>query len=98
MSAISPVKRKVDEQIEKLTVEVRNHIDTEIARDSAMAVQFEQLQKEFKVLNDTVTEIAGLLTQTKGALAFIKVLAAIVAAGAATWAWIISNLQTLHKG
>lgn len=92
------LQRKSDEQIRSLTQEVRQHIDSEIARDAVMAEQFKQLQAEFKSLNDTVAEIAGLLTQTKGALAFIKILAAIVAAGAATWAWIMSNIQTLHKG
>jgi hypothetical protein len=88
-------QRKNDEKIDQLSDEVRTHIESELQRDSAMAIQFAQLQAEVKELNESVSAIVELLAQTKGALAFIKILAAIVAAGAATWAWIMSNLSNI---
>lgn len=99
MSTPEWYQRKNDEKIDQLSDEIRAHVESELQRDSAMAIQFQQLQQEVKELNESVTAIVELLAQTKGALSFIKMLAAIVAAGAATWAWIMSNLSSItHTG
>jgi hypothetical protein len=90
-------QRKNDEQVDALAKQIREHIETELRRDAMAEEQFVQMSKQVLELSGKVSTLIDMLAQMRGALAFIKVLAALVAAGAAAWAWIMSNIQGLAK-
>jgi hypothetical protein len=91
-------RRHNDNQVSALRDEVRAHISLELARDTEQAGRIIVLQEQVKILSDKVDELIDLWNQAKGAVAFMKIMAALVAGGAAAWAWIMANLHITPKG
>ena len=55
--------------------------------------RFTSIENKLSELSSKVDTLHEAFTQAKGAITFIKWMAAVVAAGAATWAWIVSQIN-----
>lgn len=49
-----------------------------------------------KLIED-VEELKMILNQIKGAVTFVKWMAAVIAAGGASWAWLIAQINSTPK-
>lgn len=50
-----------------------------------------------KLIED-VEELKTILNQIKGAVTFVKWMAAVIAAGGAAWAWLVAQINLIPKG
>jgi len=82
--------RRNDREVAELSTKIDVHVGEERIRDEDMA-------KQIAELNEKVGQLLDMWSQAKGAVTFMKVMAAIVAGGAAAWAWISANIAIAPK-
>lgn len=84
-SKISELHRRLDDHLRQEAEEAANF--AVVVRD------LESLRETVKAMEKTLSEIELIMTKIGGAMAFVKVMAGITAAGAAAWAWIAGHIQ-----
>lgn len=82
--------RKNDREVQELASTIAQHVGEEKVRDEDMA-------KEIAELNRKVGELLDMWSQAKGAVNFMKLMAGVVAGGAAFWAWVSANIAITPK-
>lgn len=79
-------RRANDTKVDKLNSDFIGHTAEERARDAIML-------DEIKSLTIKVEALICIWDQAKGAIVFVKWMAAIVAASAAVWTWLSTNVH-----
>jgi len=95
--ALNEYSRKNDSQVQTLASKIEGHVNEERIRDADMAEQIIELKAQVSELSGEVRELIGMWQQAKGAVNFMKLMAAIVAGGSAAWAWISAHIAFTPK-
>lgn len=89
--------RKNDREVAELASAIARHVGEEKLRDADMAQQIVELKAQVATLSKDVRDLVDMWQQAKGAVNFMKMMAAVVAGGAAFWAWVSANIAITPK-
>lgn len=56
-----------------------------------------RLAENYDIISGKVDDLVETKIEIYGAMKFMKIMAGVIAAGAAIWAWIVSNISGLSK-
>lgn len=89
--------RKNDREVAELAKKIAEHVVEEAVRDNDMAHELGELRAQVVELTGQVRDLVEMWQQARGAVTFMKTMAAVVAGGAAAWAWISAHLAISPK-